>query len=80
MYFQLPDFGIRASYSENPLREKSALVRPEVANDQPKKCRNMIAAKLWPLSKFLQMLPIYVICVYHLDYFALMRLWLDSVS
>ena len=78
--FQLSDFGVRASDSENPLREKSALVRPEVANDQPKNCRNMIAPKLWPLSELLQMFPIYVICVDHLVYFALMRLWSNSVS
>ena len=78
--FQLSDFGVRASDSENSLREKSALVRPEVTNDQPKNCRNMIAAKLWPLSELLQMLPIYVICVDHLIYFAFMRLWSNSVS
>ena len=70
MNFKFPDFGIRASYSENPLREKSAPVLPEITNDQPNNGRHMIAAKLWPLSELLQMLSIDVICVDHFEYFA----------
>ena len=65
--FQLSDFGVRASDSKNPLREKSALVLPEITNNQPENGRHMIATKLWPLSVLLQMLPIYVICVDHFE-------------
>ena len=75
MCFQLSDFGVRASDSENPLREKSALVLPEITNNQPENGRYMITAKLWPLLKLFQMLPIYVICVDHFKHFALVRLW-----
>ena len=80
VYFKLPDFGVRANHSKKPLREKSSLFLPEVTSEQPKNGWHMIAAKLWSLSEFLQMLPKRIVCVDHFTSVTLCKLWTNSVS